>query len=62
MGSIKPWQLEALSDNIKQLLENSELRSSLAEQGYKTVCDRFSVERMVSDFDNLYKQYLHAKQ
>jgi len=53
---------QAIAGGIRLLLENNELRTKLAESGYKTVCDRFSVKRMVSDFDNLYKQYLYAKQ
>ncbi len=59
---IPPKDSKALSDSLKMLLNDSELRANLENRGYETVCERFSVKRMVSDFDNLYKQYLHAAQ
>lgn len=57
-----PCDSIALKDFLKNLLNNTELRLHLAENGYENVCRRFSVARMVSDFDNIYKQYLYAKQ
>jgi glycosyltransferase involved in cell wall biosynthesis len=59
---IPPHDSSALRDSLVKLLENEELRKNLANRGYETVCKRFSVKRMVSEFDNLYKQYLYAKQ
>lgn len=59
---IPPQDSNALRDSLVKLLENKELRKNLASRGYETVCKRFSVKRMVSDFDNLYKQYLYTKQ
>lgn len=59
---VPPRDSQALADYLKELLENREVSSSLAEGGYKTVCERFSVERMVSDFDMLYRKYLYTKQ
>ena len=58
---IPPQDSSVLRDSLVKLLENEELRKNLANRGYETVCERFSVKRMVSEFDNLYKQYLYAK-
>ncbi len=46
------------ADALKRLLSDAALRSKLSERGHETVCNRFSVGRMVSDFDSLYKHYL----
>jgi glycosyltransferase involved in cell wall biosynthesis len=59
---IPPHDRSALRDSLVKLLKNEELRKNLANRGYETVCERFSVKRMVSEFDNLYKRYLYAKQ
>jgi len=47
-----------LADALKTLLYDSHLRSKLSGRGYETVCKRFSLERMVSNFDRLYKRFL----
>jgi len=57
---VPPCDSNALTGSLKNLLNNAELRLHLAENGYETVCRRFSVARMVSDFDKIYKHYLLA--
>jgi len=49
---------QKLANALKKLLADSALRLTLSERGYETVCNRFSVKRMVSEFDILYKRFL----
>jgi glycosyltransferase involved in cell wall biosynthesis len=47
-----------LADRLDELLSNSDLRKLMGEKGHERT-ERFSVETMLDDFDNLYQELLH---
>lgn len=55
---VPPENVEELSKAIELLLSDEELRKELAENGFKTARDKFSVEAMVRNYNNLYQSYL----
>lgn len=42
---------------IKKLYLNRELASAIAEKGYKNVTNRFSLDRIISEYFHLYKSF-----
>ncbi|MFY0543707.1 glycosyltransferase family 4 protein [Brevibacillus sp. H7] len=47
-------QSNAMYENLKQLLQNTSLRASLAENGQKTAIEQWSVENMVKRLEDVY--------
>jgi glycosyltransferase involved in cell wall biosynthesis len=52
---VRPNDVASLADAICELLLNPELSKRLAQNGQASVRDRFSLEKMVSEYHNLYK-------
>lgn len=50
--------IEQFSNQLLSLIENSELRSMLAEKGWVHVKEKFQYLRLVSDMESLYKNLL----
>ena len=55
---VPPGDVAALGESLRLLLSDGALRSRLAHNGRCTAATRFSVQRMVENFDCLYQQYL----
>lgn len=55
---VPPGDPEALAEALAELLKDSSLRSTLAEKGKKDVSERFTLDRMVQEYDNLYQKIL----
>ncbi len=55
---VPPANVEELSNAMELLLYDKELREELAMNGFKTVRDKFSMETMTENYNNLYQSYL----
>ena len=49
---------KGLSEKMKKLLNDEHLRLKIINNGYKTVNERFSIERYVNDLDKIYESTL----
>jgi glycosyltransferase involved in cell wall biosynthesis len=58
---VRPGNLDGLVDSLVQLAANPVLSRRLGETGRDFVRSRFSVERMVSDLDALYRRLLQER-
>jgi len=56
--SVPPCEPPALASALLELLDNSDLRSSLADGARKRALDSFSIERMVSGTSEVYRSIL----
>ncbi|MBI5675206.1 MAG: glycosyltransferase [Nitrospirae bacterium] len=54
---VPPADAEELSKAIELLLSDKVLRKELAENGFETARDKFSVETMTENYNNLYQSY-----
>ena len=54
---VPPANAEELSKAIELLLSDEALRKALAENGFKTARDKFSIETMTENYNNLYQSY-----
>lgn len=54
---VRPGDVEALTDCLEQLVRSAELREELGAAGRERV-DTFSVESMLSDLDDVYRELL----
>lgn len=59
---VNPRDPDALAKQILKLLENDKLRQELGIAGQHTVKDRFSLERMVTQYSMLYSEVVTSKQ
>jgi glycosyltransferase involved in cell wall biosynthesis len=48
----------AFADFVFQLIQNKELRTKMGKLGHEKVIDRYSKQRLVKDFKNLYLSFL----
>jgi glycosyltransferase involved in cell wall biosynthesis len=55
---VSPEDHEALSRKTIELLDNQELRRKLGEEGKKAIYENFSVNKMASEYLNLYRSML----
>jgi glycosyltransferase involved in cell wall biosynthesis len=55
---VPPANAEELSTAIKTLLVNDKLRQEFAIKGLETVRDKFSINKMVGDYNTIYQTYL----
>lgn len=51
----------ALAKAINILLENEQLREKMGQQGRKIVEEKFNLERMIKDYENLYEKLFYSK-
>ena len=51
---INPAKPEELAEAIKKLAKNKDLREKLSKEGRKTVIEKFSIQKMVSKFEELF--------
>ena len=58
---VPPGDGESLGRSIVSLLENDKLRMRMAEAGYQTVKDRFSIEKVVGRTENLYRELISQR-
>lgn len=52
---------QEISEAMRLLAKDSELKQSMGEAGYELVCDRFSLEGMGRELDNLYQKIVQNK-
>lgn len=52
---VKAGNAVALAEAIIGLLSNKEKREDIAQQGYKTVCDKYTISKCVAGINNIYK-------
>jgi L-malate glycosyltransferase len=50
-----PGDVDALADNLAKLLESNELRQTRGEIGYREVCERFTIQHVVSRIERVYE-------
>jgi glycosyltransferase involved in cell wall biosynthesis len=55
---VEPKNSQAIADAIIKLLENEELRQAMGQRGREIVKKKFGLEKMISDYDNLYTSLL----
>jgi glycosyltransferase involved in cell wall biosynthesis len=55
---VEPGDAEALADRLALLAGDPELRTRFGEHGRASVVDRYSVPRLVTDLDRLYRRLL----
>ena len=55
---VNPDGVDALSEKIKILLEDGELRKKFAEEGYKTVQEKFTWDIVLREMDKLYEKLI----
>lgn len=53
---VKPSDPDMMADRIEKLIDDSELRSRLGNRGKERIKARFSIDRMVADYLNLYSR------
>ena len=52
---------ESFADTVESVLMDKDLRSKLVENGYKTISERFSIERYASDMEGVYVDLVGEK-
>lgn len=52
---------EAIAEGIDRIISNPELREKVAEQGYRDVRSKFSLEKMVEETEKVYQKALASK-
>ena len=55
---VPPRDTEALAERLARLAEDPELRARMGEAGRESVPERYAVERLVGDIDELYRSLL----
>lgn len=55
---VPPKNFRALARKIDMQLENPELRYRFARHGYSIVCERYTLDRMVTDTENILKNVI----
>lgn len=55
---VAPGDYKSLAESILKLLNNEEMSKSFAENGYRRVCDKFSVESYVNGVETIYAELL----
>jgi glycosyltransferase involved in cell wall biosynthesis len=55
---VEPNNVEALSEAICKLIDNSELRKSFGEKGYQRSIKEFSVDKYVQSFETVFSEML----
>ena len=55
---IEGFDFSTLTDRILHLLNNKDEKIRIGEQAYKTVTEKFSIDRMVNDFYTEYKSFV----
>ena len=50
---IEPKNPQQIADAVIKLLDNESLRKSIAEQGRKTVIEKFNLDKMIKQYENL---------
>jgi glycosyltransferase involved in cell wall biosynthesis len=58
---IPPGDVEALAEAIITLLQHPEIARSMGQAGKEMVVSRFSLERMVHEYENMYEETLSRK-
>ncbi len=58
---VDPGDVDALADRLGRLAANGELAQRMGEAGRARVLERYSVSRLVSDVDDLYRRLLAEK-
>jgi len=54
---VPPAEPEKLAEKISILLKDEELRKNMGEKGKKKAKDKFSLERMIKDYEELYSTF-----
>lgn len=57
---VKPQDNQAVADAIIKLLEDENLRKEMGRRGRETLEQRFKLERMIKDYENLYESLLYS--
>jgi glycosyltransferase involved in cell wall biosynthesis len=55
---VEPNNVEALSEALSKLIDNSELRKSFGEKGYQRAIKEFSVDKYVQSFETVFSEML----
>ena len=58
---VEPGNVDALAERLGRLAADPELAARMGEAGRERVLDRYSVERLVDDVDDLYRRLLAEK-
>ncbi len=58
----RPGDSAALADHLARLIADSELRRKIGDAGYQRIQDRYSLERYVKQFDDLYSGLIESAQ
>lgn len=59
---VPPKDPEALAEAILRILQNSELASRMGQTGQTMARERFAIQRLISDTENLYSRLLKEKE
>ncbi len=57
---IKARNSKALAEKVNLLLGNDELRKKMGQKAYETVRDRFTWEKMATQFEDIYKKFKYT--
>jgi glycosyltransferase involved in cell wall biosynthesis len=53
---LEPGDIDTLAERIDELLENPDLRKRMGEAGYRMMRERFSIEKRISGYIDLYRE------
>jgi len=56
---VPPANPSTLAKCILELLKDKKKAQLLAEEGYKTIQERFTIERMVKEYEKLYLKFIN---
>lgn len=56
---IETYSIIELKERINYLLENSDEAKAMGERGYRRIKEEFSIEKMISSFEDIYKLVLN---
>ena len=53
---VPPENAEAISDALKKLISEPELQIKFAEEGLKIIQEKFTIDRMISDYESIFHE------
>jgi glycosyltransferase involved in cell wall biosynthesis len=52
---VPPENAEAISDALKKIISEPELRTKFGKEGQKIVCEKFTTDRMINDYEKIFQ-------
>ena len=58
---VSPEDAESISDALLRLISAHEIRIKYGETGRKIVIEKFTIDRMINDYENIFHELLNIK-